>query len=81
MSELEKIQNAKLYIDKLARGINPVNDLPVDEQDIINDVHISRCFFYVAEVLERLAAEEEMAPAQKGEEAAVCHHEGAVRTL
>ena len=62
MSELEKIQNAKLYIDKLARGINPVNDLPVDEQDIINDVHISRCFFYVAEVLERLAAEEEMAP-------------------
>ena len=57
MTELEKIQNAKLYIEKLARGINPVNDLPVAENELVNDVHISRCFFYVAEVLERFLAD------------------------
>ena len=56
MTELEKIRNAKLYIEKLARGINPINDAPVAEDELINDVHISRCFFFVAELLERFLA-------------------------
>ena len=26
MTELEKIERAKMYMDKLANGINPIND-------------------------------------------------------
>ena len=59
MTELEKIQKAKLYIEKLACGINPINDDPVAEQELINDVHISRCFFYVAEILGQFIARAE----------------------
>ena len=51
MTELEKIRRAKLYIDKLANGINPIDDSPVPEQDVINQVRISRCLFFVSQVL------------------------------
>lgn len=51
MTELETLERAKMYIDKLANGINPLNDEPVNENDIINNVRISRCLFYVSGVL------------------------------
>ncbi len=51
MTELEKIARAKMYIDKLANGIDPLNDQPVGEWDVVNQVRISRCFFYISEVL------------------------------
>jgi hypothetical protein len=54
MTELETIQHAKNYLDKLARGINPLTDEPVPEEELINNVRISRCFFYVSDVLRRV---------------------------
>ena len=54
MTELEKMQRAKMYIDKLANGINPVDDTPVSENDIVNNVRISRCLFYISEILDRV---------------------------
>ena len=51
MTELEKIEHAKGYIDQLANGINPITGEPVPESELINNVHISRCLFYVSEVL------------------------------
>ena len=54
MTELEKIQRAKMYIDKMANGINPIDDTSVKETDIINNVRISRCLFYVSEVLRQV---------------------------
>ena len=54
MTELEKIERAKLYIDKLANGINPINDTMVPDEDIINNVRLSRCFFYVSDVLRQV---------------------------
>ncbi len=41
MTELETLQRAKMYVDKLANGINPLTDQPVDEGDVINHVRIS----------------------------------------
>ncbi|MBO5287515.1 MAG: hypothetical protein J6B34_05260 [Clostridia bacterium] len=52
MTELEKIERAKLYIEKLAQGINPLDDSELPPSDIINNVRISRCLFYVLELLE-----------------------------
>lgn len=52
MIDVAKTRSAKEWILKLANGINPLNDAPLDATDIVNDVHISRCLFYVAEVLD-----------------------------
>lgn len=51
MTELEKIAYARSYIQKLANGINPVTNQEVSEGDVINHIRISRCLFYVADVL------------------------------
>lgn len=51
MTELEKMQRAKMYIDKMANGINPIDDTSVADSDIINNIRISRCLFYVSDIL------------------------------
>ena len=53
MTELEKIAYAKSFIDKLANGINPLDDTPIPEGDIANNVRLSRCFFYVSGLLQK----------------------------
>lgn len=55
MTELEMINRAKTYIDKLANVVNPLTDEPVSENDIVNNVRISRCFFYISDLLRRFA--------------------------
>jgi hypothetical protein len=37
----------------LANGINPLDDMPIPENEIVNNVRISRCFFYVSNLLQR----------------------------
>lgn len=54
MTELEKIAYAKTFIDKLANGINPLDDTPISDDDIANNVRISRCFFYVSDILRQV---------------------------
>ncbi len=51
MTELEKIERAKTYMEKLANGINPLDDTEAPDEDIINQVRLSRCFFFVSDVL------------------------------
>lgn len=43
-----------MYIDKLANGINPLDDTPVAENDVVNNVRISRCLFFVSDTLRRV---------------------------
>lgn len=54
MTELEKIAYAKSFIDKLAQGINPLDDSPIPENDLANNVRLSRCFFYVSDILRQV---------------------------
>ena len=54
MTELEKIAYAKSFIDKLANGINPIDDTPIPDGDIANNVRLSRCFFYVSDILRQV---------------------------
>lgn len=51
MTELEKIAYAKTFIDKLANGINPLDNTAIPDGDIANNVRLSRCFFYVSSIL------------------------------
>ena len=54
MTDLEIMQHAKGYLDKLAKGINPLTDQEIPEDDVINNVRISRCLFYVSDVLRQV---------------------------
>lgn len=54
MTDLEIMQRAKMYMDKLANGINPLDDSTLSENDIVNNVRISRCLFYVSDILRQV---------------------------
>ena len=51
MEEKDKIVIAQDWIRKLANGINPLNGNTLKDDDVVNNVHISRCLFYVADLL------------------------------
>ena len=54
MTDLETIARAKMYIDKLANGINPLDDTAIEENDVVNNVKISRCLFFVSDTLQKV---------------------------
>lgn len=54
MTELEKMQRAHLYIMKLANGIDPLSDEELPADATLNQVRLSRCFFYVGDVLRKV---------------------------
>lgn len=54
MTELEKMKRAKMYIDDLANGIDPLTGQVVSDTDIINNVRITRCLFYVSGILKKV---------------------------
>ena len=62
--DINLVSHAKDYIDDLARGINPLTKEDVNEQDVINNVKISRCLFYVSDVLGEVI-KSGIAPAKK----------------
>ena len=51
MNNRNKSIIAKDWILKLANGINPLDGSIIPDGDIVNNVHISRCLFYVSELL------------------------------
>lgn len=54
MTELETLARAKMYMEKLANGINPVDESLIPDGEVVNNVRLSRCFFYVADVLRQV---------------------------
>lgn len=54
MTELETLRRAKMYIDKLANGVDPITGGDVSDDSVINNVRISRCLFYVSGVLQKV---------------------------
>lgn len=56
MTELETMQRAKMYMDKLAQGIDPITNQEMQEDSTLNNVRMARCFFYVSDVLGQVIA-------------------------
>lgn len=56
MTELETMQRAKMYLEQLARGINPISGQEMPEDTVLNNVRLARCFFYVSGVLDQVIA-------------------------
>jgi hypothetical protein len=55
-TEIEKLERARLYIEQLANGVDPISGLELPEDSALNQVRLSRCFFYVADVLGQVIA-------------------------
>ncbi|MGI6576853.1 MAG: hypothetical protein ACOX1Q_02140 [Eubacteriales bacterium] len=54
MTQIEKLTVTKRLIDKLADGVNPLNNCPHEEDYFLNDATLIRCFFHTSQVLERV---------------------------
>lgn len=54
MTELETIARAQMYLENLAKGINPLTGAEVSDNDVVNNVRISRCLFYTADLLKKI---------------------------
>ena len=65
MNEIEKIAYAKSFIDKLANGVNPIDDTPIKADDVVNNVRISRCLFYVSNLLRDMIENQPKAKTRK----------------
>ncbi|MDR3344275.1 MAG: hypothetical protein LBT21_01570 [Oscillospiraceae bacterium] len=53
-SEIEVLIHAKSYIDALAAGRDPMTDEVLEEDSLLNNVRLTRCFFYVSGVLQKV---------------------------
>ncbi len=52
LKEIDIMKRAKMYLDRLSEGINPLDGTRVNSDDIVNNERISRCFNYISTVLE-----------------------------
>ncbi|MCD7784662.1 MAG: hypothetical protein LUH18_03650 [Oscillospiraceae bacterium] len=51
-TDIEILSKAKMYMEKLASGVDPISGNLAPEDDVINQLKLSRCFTYVAGVLQ-----------------------------
>ena len=52
MADVEKLRKVKQCIDSLAEGLNPFTGQPLPEEEIVNDVRVSRSLFFVSALLQ-----------------------------
>lgn len=49
--DLKKLETAILYIQRIADGKNPINNVVAKEDSVLNDPNIIRCMYFAKEVL------------------------------
>jgi hypothetical protein len=54
VTEMDKLQRAKEYLEKLAGGIDPFTDKELERDTVLKNDRLSRCFLYVADVLRKV---------------------------
>lgn len=52
--DLKKLEVAIKYVDRITKGCNPVNNLPLEEKEALNNPNVVRCMEFVKEVLEAI---------------------------
>lgn len=52
--DLEKLDVAIKYMQRIADGKNPVNNLPAEDDSVLNNPNVIRCMFFVKEILEEV---------------------------
>ena len=56
MTELDKLIRAESYIRKMANGINPITDEAAADDDMVNNIRVTRCLYYVSDILRQVIA-------------------------
>lgn len=51
---MKKLETAIIYLQRIAEGNNPINNLPADEDSVLNNPNVIRCMFFVKDVLEEV---------------------------
>lgn len=54
VSNYEKMDKAKTVLMRIARGINPLDGEPINDESFLNDPKIIRCFYFITEVLDNV---------------------------
>lgn len=49
--DMQKLEVAMKYIERIADGKNPVNNKPAEEDSVLNNPNVIRCMYFVKEVL------------------------------
>ncbi|MCL2821246.1 MAG: hypothetical protein FWD38_10575 [Oscillospiraceae bacterium] len=54
MTNIEKLINAKIFMDKLSNGIDPVSEEVLTKDALLGNIDLSRCFFFVSDILRQV---------------------------
>ena len=49
-----KLEVAIKYVERIADGCNPVNNTPLDNNDVLNNPNIIRCMYFIKDVLDEV---------------------------
>lgn len=52
--DVKKLETAIVYLQRIADGNNPVNNMPAEEDAVLNNPNVIRCMFFVKEVMEEV---------------------------
>ncbi len=52
--DMKKLETAIIYLQRIVEGNNPINNLPVDEDSVLNNPNVIRCMFFVKDILEEV---------------------------
>ena len=52
--DTKKLEIAIQYLQRIAEGHNPVNNIPVDDDSVIKNPNVVRCMLFIKEVLEEV---------------------------
>ena len=54
MTELVRLREMKLCMDSLAKGADPTSGEVLPKDTVLNNIHLSRCFFFVSDILRQI---------------------------
>lgn len=52
--DVKKLDTAILYLQRIAEGNNPINNMPAEEDSVLNNPNVIRCMYFVKEILEEV---------------------------
>lgn len=52
--DLAKLEVAIKYAERMADGCNPVNNIPLEQGDVLNNPNIIRCMYFIKDILEEV---------------------------
>lgn len=69
--EQAKLEVAIKYVERIADGCNPVNNVPLENDDVLNNPNVIRCMYFIKDVLEEVQRNGGMVGGKVGKEPAL----------